>query len=99
MIVTAYCPCRACCGRHADGRTASGRSILANGSRFVAADTRVLPFGTRVSVPGYYGGAPVSVLDRGSRIRGRRLDVFFASHARAARWGTRRLTVTVYDAD
>jgi len=95
MVVTAYCPCRKCCGRHSDGKTASGRSIHANGSRFVAADTRLLPFGTRLSVPGYHAGAPVPVLDRGGRIKGNRLDVFFLSHAQAKRWGVRRLEVTV----
>lgn len=97
MLVTAYCPCRRCCGRHSDGRTASGHRITANGGRFVAADTNVLPFGTRISVPGYHGGATVEVLDRGGRIRGRRLDVFFPSHATARQWGSRWLDVTVYD--
>ena len=96
MVVTAYCPCRKCCGRHSDGKTASGRSIHANGSRFVAADTRLLPFGTRLSVPGYHAGAPVPVLDRGGRIKGNRLDVFFLSHERARKWGVRRLEVTVW---
>lgn len=96
MLVTAYCPCPKCCGQHSDGKTASGRSVSANGSRLVAADTRVLPFGTRVSVPGYYSGAPVPVLDRGKKIRGHRLDVFFRSHSRAKRWGARWLDVTVY---
>ena len=96
MRVTAYCPCHRCCGRNSDGRTASGRSIYANGARFVAADARLLAFGTRLSVPGYYGGAPVPVLDRGGRVKGRRLDVFFLSHARARTWGVRRLDVTVY---
>jgi 3D (Asp-Asp-Asp) domain-containing protein len=96
MLVTAYCPCRKCCGRFCDGRTASGRSIHANGSMFVAADTRLLAMGTRVSVPGYHGGAPVSVLDRGRRIKGRRLDVFFLSHSRAKRWGRKWIEVTVY---
>jgi len=97
MLVTAYCPCRKCCGRWSDGRTACGKSIYSHGSRFVAADTRLLPFGTRVSVPGYYNGAPVPVLDRGRRIKGYRLDVFFLSHSQAKRWGKRWLDVTVYE--
>ncbi len=97
MRVTAYCPCRRCCGKFSDGRTASGRSIRTNGSAFVAADTSILPFHTRLSVPGYYGGAPVPVLDRGRDIRGYRLDVFFRSHERARRWGTRWLDVVVYE--
>jgi 3D (Asp-Asp-Asp) domain-containing protein len=97
MLVTGYCPCRECCGRwSAAHRTACGQSVYSNGSRFVAADTNVLPFGSRVSVPGYHGGAAVPVLDRGSLIVGRRLDVFFRSHAEAKRWGSRWLEVTVY---
>lgn len=96
MLVTAYCPCEKCCGGYSDGVTASGKSIYAHQSRFVAADTRVLGFGTRLSVPGYYGGAPVSVLDRGAKIKGRRLDLFFLSHERATRWGARWMDVTVY---
>jgi len=96
MLVTAYCPCPKCCGRYSDGVTASGKSVYTNGSLFVAADTRLLPFGSKVSVPGYYGGAPVPVLDRGRRIKGYRLDVFFLSHSQAKRWGKRWLDVTVY---
>lgn len=97
MLVTAYCPCRKCCGKFADGITASGRSVLTNGARFVAADTRILPFHTRISVPGYHDGLAVPVLDRGRRIKGRRLDVFFPSHAEAKAWGARWLDVTVYE--
>ena len=96
MRVTAYCACSRCCGRFSDGKTASGRSIYAHGSRFVAADTRLLAFGTKLSVPGYNQGAPVPVLDRGGRIKGHRLDVFFLSHSQARKWGTRWLNVTVY---
>ncbi len=96
MLVTAYCPCRECCGPGAKGITASGWDVHANHSRFVAADTRLLPFETKVSVPGYYGGMPVAVLDRGADIKGRRLDVYFPSHKAAKEWGSRWLDVTVY---
>lgn len=96
MLVTAYCPCARCCGTYADGRTASGKSIYHHASMFVAADTRVLPFGANVSVPGYYDGLPVPVLDRGGKIKGNRLDVFFLSHDRARQWGRRWLAVTVH---
>jgi len=37
FTVTAYCPCARCCGSWADGITASGRPVTANGGRFVAA--------------------------------------------------------------
>jgi 3D (Asp-Asp-Asp) domain-containing protein len=96
MLVTGYCPCRKCCGKFADGKTASGRRITYNRGRFVAADTSLLPFGTKVSIPGYHGGRPVPVEDRGGRIKGRRLDLFFFSHHQAREWGSQWVDVTVY---
>lgn len=97
MEVTAYCPCTKCCGPNAQGITASGKPVTHNRGRFVAADTRLLGFGTGLSIPGYYGGQPVKVLDRGGAIKGRKLDVFFASHERALRWGRQHLDVTVIE--
>lgn len=97
FTVTAYCPCRKCCGVWSgDGKTASGRSIRHNGARFVAADTRVLPFFTKVSVPGYAGGRAVPVIDRGKKVRGRHIDLFFRSHRQAKRWGSRKMWITIY---
>lgn len=94
MRVTAYCPCSKCCGRWADGITASGKPVTANGGRFVAAD-KTIPFGTLVTVPGYADGEPVPVLDRGGAIRGDRLDVFFLSHDEALEFGIRWLDVQI----
>ena len=99
MEVTAYCPCKVCCGRRANGVTASGKSVRHNGGRFVAADTGVLPFGTHVSVPGYHNGKAVPVIDTGSAINGHRLDVFFRSHATAEEWGRKMLRVRVARAE
>jgi 3D (Asp-Asp-Asp) domain-containing protein len=95
MLVTAYCPCKKCCGKFSDNVTASGKSVYANRSMFVAADTRVLKFGTMLSIPGYRGGRSVPVLDRGSKIRGYRLDVFYLSHRQAKKWGRQYLDVKV----
>ena len=95
MVVTAYCPCTKCCGPEASGITASGATVSANHSRFVAADTRVLPFHSRLTIPGYDGGKPVPVLDRGGAIKGNRLDVYFPTHRQALQWGRQTLTVTV----
>lgn len=96
MEVTAYCPCPKCCGAQAVGITASGLNVSYNAGRFVAADTDVLPFGTKVLVPGY-DAQPVEVIDRGGAIRGNRLDVFFPTHEEALRWGRRIVAVTVID--
>ena len=96
MEVTAYCPCKICCGPLAHGVTASGEPVEHNGGQFVAADRR-LPFGTQLRVPGYAGGVVVPVLDRGGAIRGRRLDVFFPTHAEARRWGRQTLPVQIIE--
>jgi len=107
MEVTAYCPCKRCCGRYADGRTASG--ALAD-HKLIAAPSKY-PFGTVMEVPGY-GRAKVE--DRGGAIRaagerrsgrdGRgtktlaydRIDVLFPTHQEALKWGRRVLPVKVW---
>jgi len=97
MLTTAYSPDARSCGKWADGYTASGYSVWTNGMKLVAADTRVLPFGTLVSIPGYNGGRPVPVLDRGGKIKGHRLDLLYPDHKTALRWGAKRLTVDVWE--
>ena len=97
MEVTAYCPCKKCCGPKAQGITASGRHVSHNDGRFVAADTRILPFHTKLVIPGYAAGEPVPVLDRGGAIKGKKLDVFFDSHQTALQWGRRKVQVTVIE--
>jgi 3D (Asp-Asp-Asp) domain-containing protein len=97
MRVTAYSPDERSCGIHADGITASGYSVETNGGALVAADPRVLPLGSLVSVPGYDDGAVVPVLDVGGAIKGARLDVLFPTHERAVQWGVRELEVTVWE--
>lgn len=97
MEVTAYCPCKQCCGPQAQGLTASGKRVDYNAGRFIAADTTLLPFGTRVSIPDYHGGVPVEVIDRGGAIKGNKLDVFFPDHKTALQWGRRHVTVFVHD--
>lgn len=97
MIVTAYSPDERSCGKWADGITASGYSVWTNGMKLVAADTSVLPFGSLVSVPGYDNGNVVPVLDRGGAIKGNRLDVLYATHERALRWGVQHLEVTIWE--
>jgi 3D (Asp-Asp-Asp) domain-containing protein len=96
MEVTAYCPCKKCCGQNARGVTASGKHISHNDGLFVAADKGV-PFDTKLVIPGYAGGKAVPVLDRGGAIKGNRLDVFFASHKEALKWGRRKIEVTVIE--
>ena len=96
MEVTAYCPCTKCCGPNAQGITASGLPVSHNGGRFVAADTSLLPFRTKLLIPGYHAAAgPVEVIDRGGAIKGKRLDVYYPTHAEALEWGRQWVNVTV----
>jgi 3D (Asp-Asp-Asp) domain-containing protein len=97
MQVTAYCPCKRCCGPTAQGLTASGRPISFNAGRFVAADTHVLRFNTRLVIPGYADEAPVQVIDRGGAIKGNHIDLFFPTHDQARQWGMKWMAVTVLD--
>ena len=93
MLVTAYCPCLKCCGK-SDGITASGKNVRFNGGKFLAADTSIHPFGTKMVVPGYWSKT-VEVIDKGGKIKGNRLDVFFDSHEKARNWGKKWVLVTI----
>lgn len=95
MDVTAYCPCAKCCGKNARGITASGKPITHNGGRFVAADTRLFPFGSTLSIPGYHDDMVVEVIDRGGAIKGDKIDIFFPTHAQAREWGRQKLPVRI----
>ena len=67
--------------------TASGKRVYVGG---IAADLSVFPFGTILQIPGYNGGKPCTVIDTGSLIRGKTLDVFMWSSEDARQWGRRR---------
>ena len=97
MVVTAYSPDEISCPGTADNITASLHHVQTNAFRSVAADTRLLPLGSMISVPGYDDGQIVPVLDRGGAIKCRRLDVLYPTHERARQWGVQRLTVTVWE--
>lgn len=70
--------------------------VTARGTRArtgtVAADPKVLPFGTRLRIPGYGEGV---VEDTGGAVTGRHVDVWFPTHEAARRWGSRKLPVEV----
>ena len=72
-------------------------TLLLGWAQRVAADTNLLPFGSIVTVPGYHDGRPVPVLDRGGRIKGKRLDVLYPTHEMARGWGSRELQVQVWE--
>jgi 3D (Asp-Asp-Asp) domain-containing protein len=97
-VVTAYCPCSRCCGRHANGRTATGKSAWTRG--FAAAPDAV-PYGTKVYVEGY-GQATVDDTGGAMRTTYRRsgvvhLDVRMTYHWQARQWGRKFMRVRIYE--
>ncbi len=84
--VTAYCPGPCCCGKWADGYTASGKRAVG----LIVAAPPEIPFGTVLAIPGY--GCSM-VEDRGGAITGNRLDILMKTHAEAKEWGVQWLMV------
>lgn len=97
MVVTAYSPDAASCGDFADGQTATLHAVTTNAGQLVAADPRLLPYGSMLTIEGYASGEVVPVLDCGGAIKGNRLDLLFPTHAEALEWGVRTIEVTVWE--
>jgi 3D (Asp-Asp-Asp) domain-containing protein len=85
MLATAYCD---------RGPTKSGVPAQPG---VVAADVRRLPIGTRLRIvaPGQPYAGVYSVLDTGSKITGRDLDIFMPSCSHARRFGKRPVEVRI----
>jgi 3D (Asp-Asp-Asp) domain-containing protein len=88
MTATAYCD---------RGPTKSG--VMAQRG-VAAADLRRFPIGTRVRIvaPGQSYAGTYTVLDSGSEIKGRDLDIFMPSCRAAKRFGKRLVSVRVLQA-
>ena len=87
--ITAYCACPKCCGPNAKGITASGTRPTEG--RTVAA-ARSIPLGTRIHIEGI--GWRV-VEDRTARRYDGRVDILFASHKEALKFGKQERKVTI----
>jgi len=85
--VSAYCPKKCCCGKFADGKTATMKDAYTRG---VAVDTRIIPFGTKLYIPDY-GYATAD--DVGGSIKKNKLDVRFKTHREARCFGRKHLKV------
>jgi 3D (Asp-Asp-Asp) domain-containing protein len=89
--VTAYCPCKICCGKWFSPRprTASGQ-VPKDG--ITCAAPRRIPFGTRLYIQGV--GERI-VQDRLAKRFDSRIDIFMSNHTNAVRFGI-RTNVVVY---
>ena len=88
VLATAYCGCVQCCGK-SDCITATG--TRATEGRTIAADPRVIPYGTHVLIDGH----EYIVEDCGGAINGNRIDIYFESHADALQFGVQTVTVEI----
>jgi len=98
MMVTAYCPCRICCGKDADGKTSTGKDAFK--TLGVAAEPKLLPYGTKLEIPGVgvrvvddTGGAMRQDAEKGIY----HIDLRFPNHKEARKFGVRWLDVKIID--
>lgn len=93
FIITGYCPCRLCCGVYSNVKnptTASGAKAVAGYT--IAVDTAKFPFGTKLVI----NNQVYEAQDRGGKIKGNRIDMYFNTHHEALVWGKRTIEVFEY---
>lgn len=79
--LTHYCSCPICCGKYADGITATGTTVEAG--RTIAVDPDIIPLGTEVIIDDHTYIAE----DTGTEIKGNRIDIYCESHSEALNRG------------
>lgn len=94
FTLTAYCACSSCCGKWADGITATGTT--ATEGRTIAVDPSVIPYGSTVTLFFENGDTHSYIAeDCGSGIKQKRIDVFFSDHQAALEFGIQSAMVYV----
>lgn len=88
---TAYtASCKGC-----SGITATGINLKKNPNlKVISVDPKVIPLGSKVYVPGY--GEAIAG-DKGSAVKGNKIDVFIPNKQRALQWGSKTITIKVYN--
>lgn len=96
FTMTHYCPCSKCCGKWADGITATG--TIAEEGRTIAVDPTVIPYGKEVEI-WYESGEIIRYIaeDCGGAIKENRIDVFISDHDEALELGVRKGSVYVVE--
>jgi len=88
LTISAYCPCKVCCGKWAGGPTASGRMPRQGVS---VAASRKIPLGSWITIQGI---GKRRVDDRLAKRYDSRVDIFFQHHRDAKKFGIKKLDVT-----
>lgn len=85
--ITAYCPCKKCCGKWSyevtgkQNKTSSG--TIPKAQHTIAADTDILPYGSRVKI----NNIIYVVEDTGSKVKGNHIDIYYDDHNEALNSG------------
>ncbi|MDQ0245217.1 3D (Asp-Asp-Asp) domain-containing protein [Bacillus fengqiuensis] len=89
VTATAYtADCKGC-----TGITATGLNLKKNpNAKAISVDPKVIPLGTKVYVEGY--GYAVAA-DKGSAVKGNKIDVFFSSKQKALQWGVKKIKIKI----
>ena len=61
----------------------------------IAVDPKVIPLGTKVYIPQF--GKVFVAEDTGSAIKGKKIDIFMNSYAKAMKWGIRCIDIIILD--
>ena len=101
MKVTAYCCCSVCCGPNARGITSTGKD--ATQTHGVAAAPKLLPYGTKLEIPGVVGVRVVDDTGGAMRQDARKgvyhIDLRFpgkeGAHQEALKFGVKWLDVKI----
>ena len=88
--ITAYCPCEECCGKWADGLTATG---LPAGPGIVAVDPEVIPLGSTVVIDGQ------KYLAADTGVTGRHVDICMVDHGSTVEAGVGTAEVWIVKED
>lgn len=84
--LTAYCACSRCCGKWANGYTATGTK--ATERRTIAVDPALIPYGSAVLLIWPDGTQRSYVAeDCGGGVQGKHIDIYFDSHEEALVFG------------
>lgn len=93
MIITAYCICVLCCGKHSTGLAANNKPPIAG---ITCAGPRSLPLGTVIHIKDI---GKRTITDRTAKKYDGRIDLFMSSHSKAKAFGIRTNKVTILRLD
>ncbi len=97
LTATAYCSCERCCNKNPSDRwygiTATGKEAKWG---TVAVDRKVIRLGSRLKIEGF-PNTTFRAEDVGSAIKGKHIDIWFASHKQALKFGVKKMVVYCID--